>query len=73
MHWRVACTPPKRAGASRRGWLPLLLLVAGAATLAASQPLHDAAAEGDLDRVTVLLERPGVDVNQANRGMRGGI
>jgi len=46
-----------------------VLLLVGAATLAVSQPLHDAAAEGDLDRVTILLERPGVDVNQANRGM----
>ena len=47
--------------------LVLLLLVAG---VARSQPLHDAAAEGDLDRVVVLLERPGIDVNQANKGTR---
>jgi hypothetical protein len=70
MHREFTCTTlPGRAGASRRGCLLLLLLVAGATTPAVSQPLHDAAAEGDLDRVTVLLERPGVDVNQANRGM----
>ena len=47
--------------------LGLLLVVAG---VARSQPLHDAAAEGDLDRVVVLLERPGIDVNQANKGTR---
>lgn len=64
MHRR---SPPPGAAAAARGLL-LLLLVAGTATLVASQPLHDAAAEGDLDRVTVLLERPNVDVNQPNKG-----
>lgn len=49
-----------------------VVLLVGAATLVASQPLHDAAAEGDLDRVLVLLDRPGVDVNQANTGVRAG-
>ena len=50
----------------------MVIVVAGTATFAASQPLHDAAAEGDIDRVMVLLERPGVDVNQANKGAREG-
>ena len=46
------------------------LLAAVLLHAATAQPLHDAAAEGDYDRVVVLLERPGIDVNQANKGTR---
>jgi hypothetical protein len=47
--------------------LHALLLLPLLSCLAAAQPLHDAAAEGDLDRVAELLEG-GANVNQANAG-----
>jgi ankyrin repeat protein len=49
-----------------RAALCLLIALASSAVSVLGQPLHDAAAEGDLDRVLVLLEQPGIDVNQAN-------
>ena len=53
-----------RAAAPAAAGLLLLLLLLGAA---AGQPLHDAAAEGDLERVQTLLARPGTNVNQPNK------